>query len=251
MNLKIQERLADDSNYRKGRVAPVEWHVIHYTANNGDTDEGNGQYFDEHAHLDASANYFIDEDSALISVRETDTSWHCGSETGRYVHPTCRNSNSLGYEMCSEKDVNGKYYITEATKKNTIELVADRLKAYGHGVDRVIRHYDVTGKSCPRPWVEDESQWLAFKTELQDRLEEENMVRYQRLSDIPNEWGFRNVVEKLMNAKIINGDGSDTIGNNDVIDLSYDQVRMLIFLYQGGAFDRKLIALGIEPSIKG
>ncbi len=80
--------------------------------------------------------------------------------------------------------------------------------------------------------------------------EDDDMKRYERLSDIPNEYGFQDVIETLMNAKIISGDGSDKAGNNDVIDLSHDQVRSLVFEYRGGAFDRKLIAEGLKPAVK-
>ena len=47
-------------------------------------------------------------------------------------------------------------------------------------------------------------------------------------------------VEKLMDAGIIQGDGSDSTGNGDVIHLSHDQVRTLVFIYRGGGFDAKL-----------
>ncbi len=75
------------------------------------------------------------------------------------------------------------------------------------------------------------------------------MVRYEKLKDIPNDWGARDVVEVLMDAGIIGGDGSDPDGNGDVIDLSHDQVRSLIFAYRGGAFDRRLIAEGLDPAV--
>nr|WP_315021494.1 C39 family peptidase [uncultured Aminipila sp.] len=80
--------------------------------------------------------------------------------------------------------------------------------------------------------------------------EEVSVVRYERLKDIPNNYGFGDIIEILMNAKIINGDGSDTSGNNDVIDLSLDQVRTFVMLYRGGAFDRKLIEMGMQPAVK-
>jgi len=80
--------------------------------------------------------------------------------------------------------------------------------------------------------------------------EETEMVRYRTLNEIPNESGFRDVVDKLMNAKIITGDGSDTTGNTDVIDLSHDQVRTLVFTYRGGAFDKKLQVVGLAPAVK-
>ena len=75
------------------------------------------------------------------------------------------------------------------------------------------------------------------------------MVRYERLSDIKSAT-FRTIIEKLMNADIIQGDGSDATGNNDVIDLSHDQVRLLVFAYRGGAFDAKLKAAGLEPAVQ-
>ena len=37
---------------------------------------------------------------------------------------------------------------------------------YGIDVDHVVRHYDVTGKLCPEPWVRDESLWRKFKARL-------------------------------------------------------------------------------------
>lgn len=80
--------------------------------------------------------------------------------------------------------------------------------------------------------------------------EDDDMVRYQKLSEIPNDYGFRDVVGTLMDAQIIKGDGSDPNGNEDVIDLSHDQVRSLVFEYRGGAFDRKLIAMGMAPVIQ-
>jgi len=52
-----------------------------------------------------------------------------------------------------------------------------------------------------------------------------------------------------MDAQIIKGDGSDQNGNGDVIDLSHDQVRSLVIEYRGGAFDRKLIAMGMKPAV--
>lgn len=80
--------------------------------------------------------------------------------------------------------------------------------------------------------------------------EEEDVVRYEKLKDIPNNNGFRDIIEKLMDAGILGGDGSDKTGNEDVIDLSHDMVRNLVLEYRGGAFDRKFLAVGMEPAVK-
>lgn len=79
--------------------------------------------------------------------------------------------------------------------------------------------------------------------------EEDNVVRYTYLKDVPEK--FRPTIEKLMDAGIIQGDGSDPTGNGDIIDLSHDQVRTLVFDYRGGAFDRKLMACGMAPAVDG
>ena len=81
-----------------------------------------------------------------------------------------------------------------------------------------------------------------------EEKEDEDVVTYKYLKDVPEK--FRPTIEKLMDAGIIQGDGSDPTGNGDVIDLSHDMVRTLVFNYRGGAFDRKLMAVGLEPAIQ-
>lgn len=78
--------------------------------------------------------------------------------------------------------------------------------------------------------------------------EEEQKVVYQYLRDVPEP--FRVVVEVLMNAGVIRGDGSDKSGNADVINLTHEQVRTLVFVYRGGGFDKKLQAAGLKPAVE-
>lgn len=71
---------------------------------------------------------------------------------------------------------------------------------------------------------------------------------YQYLKDIPEQ--FRPVIELLMTVGIIQGDGSDPAGNGDVISLTHEQVRTLVFVYRGGGFDAKLRAAGLTPVVQ-
>ena len=87
-----------------------------------------------------------------------------------------------------------------------------------------------------------------FRNDVFERMEAGDLKRYQRLSDITNR-EFHSVIETLMNARIINGDGSDKDGNEDIIDLSHDMVRTLVMEYRGGAFDRKLMDMGMKPAV--
>ncbi len=166
---------ADPSNYYPGRGGnSIKYIVMHYTANDGDTDEGNAHYF-QGAGRRASAHYFVDEDSVTQSVRDNDAAWHCGGALESSHHPLrgiCMNRNSLGVEMCSDI-VGGKYTITPQTVDRAVELVKYLMAKYGIDVDHVVRHYDVTGKLCPEPWVRDESLWRKFKARLTAPVEPE------------------------------------------------------------------------------
>lgn len=84
--------------------------------------------------------------------------------------------------------------------------------------------------------------------EKTNKEDNDNMVRYQRVTDIPENWDFRAIIDDLMTAGIIGGDGSDPEGNNDVIDLSHDMVRMLIFEYRAGVYDAAIEAAGLDSS---
>ena len=77
---------------------------------------------------------------------------------------------------------------------------------------------------------------------------EKNPVTYKYLKDIPEK--FRPIINDLMTAGIIQGDGSDPTGNGDIINLTHEQVRTLVFVYRGGGFDRKLRATGLIPAVQ-
>ena len=118
--MEINTRLADTSNFTKGRSSSVKYIVIHFTANNGDTAKGKNR--------NASAHYFVDENEIYQSVKDTDTAWHCGAK--KYYHTYCRNSNSIGVELCSRIDSRGKYYFKNETVSNAVWLVKQLMKKY-------------------------------------------------------------------------------------------------------------------------
>lgn len=208
------------ANYRAGRTRPVQYIVMHYTANNGDTARNNCDYYHRVGGLQASAHYFCDEHGAMQSVREGDTAWHCGARA--YWHPECRNGNSIGIEMCSRKRADGSYYIKPETVANAAALAREIMQRYGIDTDHVLRHYDVTGKRCPMPWVDDPAQWAAFKDMLTTNTDEEdeNMTRYNTIDEVPS-WA-QGMVRDLMAAGALRGDER---GN---LNLSLDMIRGLM-----------------------
>ena len=88
----------------------------------------------------------------------------------------------------------------------------------------------------------------AFRPDYDIEEKEDEVVTYKYLKDVPEK--FRPIINDLMTAGIIQGDGSDPIGNGDVINLAHEQVRTLVFVYRGGGFDRKLRVAGLIPAVQ-
>lgn len=138
--------------------------VIHYVGAVS-TALNNAKYF-YNTYRGASANYFVDENDIYRVVKDSDTAWHCGT-TGAYKHPKCRNTNSIGIEMCCFNN-NGVIDVSDKVVERTIELVKELMAKYNIPVDNVVRHYDVTGKNCPAPMVSNPARWNDFKAKLGD-----------------------------------------------------------------------------------
>ena len=102
----------------------------------------------------ASAHYFVDDITPEIyqSVAEGDTAWHAGDWQ--------MNRRAFGIEIVSAGE---GFSATEVEKLGW--LVRKLMAKYGIGASGVIRHYDVTGKLCPAPYVA-ASKWAALKAAI-------------------------------------------------------------------------------------
>jgi N-acetyl-anhydromuramyl-L-alanine amidase AmpD len=160
------------TNYRQGRTDSIKYIVIHYVGALGSA-LANVKYYGG-SEVEASAHFFVghaSENGAIYqSVDPSDTAWHCGAN--KYIHPECRNSNSIGIEICCHNDTSDKnaestgWYFDDITVEKAVDLAKELMAQYGIDADHVIRHYDVTGKICPNPFVLDESKWQNFKSKL-------------------------------------------------------------------------------------
>lgn len=235
--MSIPFKQCNERNYRKGRDFPINWICLHFTANNGDTAQNNADYFAREGGLNASAHYFVDTERIVQSVKDSDTAWHCGKERGGSYYNDCRNANSIGIEMCSIIR-NGVYVIPEATMKNAAKLTRELMAKYHVPVSRVCRHYDVTHKDCPEPWVRNPQLWQKFKTMLTEEVEDmteqqtRNIVKqeiskaesakkvYNSVAECPA-WA-KDTVQKLVNKGFLHGDDKGKLA------LSTDLLRLLV-----------------------
>lgn len=149
-------------NFKKGNGKKNKYIVIHYVGAEGGA-EANCRYF-ERFYRAASAHYFVGHAGEVWQcVEDKDIAWHCGAL--KYKHKECRNANSIGIEMCCRKG-SGGWYFEPKTVAATIDLVKELMKKYGIPVGNVLRHYDITGKKCPEPYVRNSTDWNLFKQQL-------------------------------------------------------------------------------------
>lgn len=225
-------KIANRGNYLKAgrQKSDIKYIVVHYTANNGDTARNNLDYYAREI-VKTSAHYFVDENEVCCSVAWDDVAWHCGGGVYKGTTPkhyaACRNLNSIGVEMCSRKDAAGAYYFKDEVILRTAVFVAQLMEDYNIPIERVIRHYDVTGKPCPRPFI-DEKAWAAFKNLVLEQRKEkevdtvENEVVYKKIEEIPA-GEFRETIRELITLGVVKGTGTG-------LNLTYDMVRMLVFM---------------------
>lgn len=211
--MEIQYKACAPENYTRGRKEPIRYLVIHYTANDGDTAAGNASYFSKETLGHTSAHYFVDENQVWQSVSEGDTAHHCGAKS--YRHPLCRNQNSIGIELCSRKGAGG-YFFHPQTVERALELCRLLMERYGLGVECVVRHWDVTGKNCPAPFVEHPEDWTDFQNRLQREEWEMELPAWAKktyywLEEMPD-WA-KNSVSKAIALGVIdtNADHSVTV----------------------------------------
>lgn len=149
------------------KLAGVKGIVMHWTATPGASALNERNYFNGTCIADkryASAHYFVDRKEAQHIIPENEVAYHAHDQNRCYVSFLKPNANTtaIGVEMCVEKD--GK--IHSETVQNAAEVVADLCRRYGLSTDKIVRHYDVTNKSCPTPWVRDASQLTTFRKKV-------------------------------------------------------------------------------------
>ena len=219
MGMNITQMPCNPGNYTAKRSSAIRYLVVHYTGAPG-TARNNGAYFASRGDIGASAHYFVDAQDIVQSVPDGDRAWHCGAES--YKHPECRNDNSIGVELCCYQDASGRWRFALDTVDNAVLLIRALMAKYGIDADHVVRHYDVTGKVCPEPFVRDASAWAEFKARLTapETTEEEDMVRYNTVAEMPEY--YRAEAQALIDAGALRGDAA---GNLNVTE---DMLRCMI-----------------------
>lgn len=136
--------------------------VVHYTANPGTTAQNNRDYFQGLSvtgETSVSSHFVIGIEGELIQCVPCDEVAYASND---------RNSDTISIECCIP-DETGKF--SDSTYKTLVHLTAWLIGRYDLKTDDVIRHYDVTGKNCPKYFVEHPSAWEQFKKDVDAYIE--------------------------------------------------------------------------------
>ena len=172
-----------DTSYRArhygGKNVP-KYIVVHYTANGGSTAtaKSNAKHFSS-TDREASAHYIVDEgDTVYCCVPPSNAAWAVGDSGKGWLKGIVTNFNSISVEMVSHSNKDG-YYIPSKTVSNAIELIRQLMSEYKIPISNVVRHYDITGKLCPKPYVE-EGKWQGFLNKLKgdDEMNEQERKKF-------------------------------------------------------------------------
>ena len=131
--------------------------VIHYVGNPGTTAAQNHSYFENLAQTwetYASSHFLVGLEGEVIQNVPLDEIAYCSNQ---------RNEDTISIECCHPDD-SGKF--NQATYDSLVKLTRWLMEYYNLDTSQVIRHYDVTGKICPKSFVEHPEEWEQFLADL-------------------------------------------------------------------------------------
>ena len=164
--------------------------VVHYLGNPETTAQQNHDYFESLKDLQdtyMSANYVVGLQGEIIQcVPDGEVAW--ASNKANYY--------SISIENCHE-DTTGRF--NNSTYWSDVHLVAYLTEKYGLGRDDIIRHYDVTGKDCPKWFVEHPADWEKFKDDVMTYREECRKARDEKIKELSSETE-KDVLKEYLNS---------------------------------------------------
>lgn len=153
-------------------LSKVNGIVVHYTGNPGTTAAQNRSYFQnlkDTGEAYASSHFVVGISGEIVQCVPCNEIAYASND---------RNGDTIAIECCIP-DETGKF--TEETYKSLVALTAWLMGRYDLGTDEVIRHYDVTGKECPRYYVKNEGAWEQFKEDLLTYIDTNGIAKYEEI----------------------------------------------------------------------
>lgn len=137
--------------------------VIHWVGNANTSATANRNYFNNLAKThstSASSHYIIGLDGEIIRcIPDDEVAFHSGSYS--------ENRKSIGIENC-HPDWNGKF--NNKTYSSLIDLCVYLCKKYNININNIKTHNAITGKNCPKYYVEHQDEWNKLKQDIYNKI---------------------------------------------------------------------------------
>ena len=189
--MRIEENYLTINKYSRPDkpIKIIKGIVLHWVANPGSSALQNRNYFeslkdqppglrpDEYRY--ASAHFIIGLQGEVIQcLLENEMGYHVGAN--KYNEITLKklstyypNDCTIGIELCHPVEYDGagkritEHYkwagkFTDLVLDSAAELVLELCERYNLGRNDIYRHYDITGKDCPRYFVNNPEEWKKF-----------------------------------------------------------------------------------------
>lgn len=156
----VQIIQVDGLSRRGEKLEDIRNIVIHYVGNPGTTAQQNHDWY-ENPQSEVSSHFLVGLEGEIIQCIPLD---EFSSATNH------RNKDTISVEVCHPDD-SGKF--NDAAYSSLVRLTVWLLENTGLKPEDVIRHYDVTGKECPRYYVRNEDSWHLFIQDVDAALRKE------------------------------------------------------------------------------
>ena len=174
--MKIVTRLLTPNEYSRPRtkLKGVKAIVLHWVANPGTSAEGNWNYFEKHPDKSYGSAHFIIDSTGLIlwAIPLNEMAYHVGADVytdwSRQHLGGYPNNCTIGIELC-HLDWEGT--MTDGCIEAAHQLCMLLCTAFKlDPMESIIRHYDVTGKECPKWYVDHHDELEKFRYEVALRM---------------------------------------------------------------------------------
>ena len=139
--------------------------VIHYVANKGSSAAANRSYFDNLADQDPQKTGTVGGSHFIVGLEGEILQIIPLSEVTYAAAP--RNFDTLSIEVCHPDDT-GEF--NPKTYDSLVRLTAWLCEELELSSKDLIRHHDVSGKNCPKYYVENEDAWKQFKKDVKEAM---------------------------------------------------------------------------------
>lgn len=152
MSYVFKQNLLASSKYaiKSPYAMTAQYITVHNTANDASA-ENEIRYMLSNSNQ-VSYHVAVDDKQVIQAIPFNRNAWHCGDGQGN------GNRKSIGIEICYSKSGGSRYV---AAEENAVQYIAQLLKQFGWGIDRVKKHQDWNGKYCPHR-ILDEGRWSSF-----------------------------------------------------------------------------------------